>query len=198
MMTWRQWKIFTADGFNGERKYRQLTLKSIYDDKIHSNICIFWILFACEGNLLLFSCQVVSDSLQPRGLWHARLLCPPLSPRVSSNSCPLRQWCHRTISSSVVPFSFVFSLPQYQGLFHRRWLFTSGDQCLGASASVLSINFKDWFPLGLISLIYLQSKGGLSRAFSSTTKKCYFVLISSTSLVGLKRRQVCWFCDHPG
>ena len=110
MMTWRQWKIFTADGFNGERKYRQLTLKSIYDDKIHSNIRIFWILFACKGNLLLFSCQVVSDSLRRRGLWHARLLCPPLSPRVCSNSCPLSRWCYWTISSSVSPslFSSVF------------------------------------------------------------------------------------------
>ena len=54
---------------------------------------------------LLFSHQVVSNSLQPRGLQHARLSCPPLSPGVCSNSCPLSQWCHPTISSSVAPFS---------------------------------------------------------------------------------------------
>ena len=56
--------------------------------------------------LLLFSCEVVTSSLWSHGLQHARLLCPPLSPRVCSNSCPLRQWCYLTISSSAPPFSF--------------------------------------------------------------------------------------------
>ena len=66
---------------------------------------------------LLFRCLVVSDSLQPLGLQHARFPCPSLSPGVCSKSCPLSQWCHLTISSSAVPFSFSFSLSQYQGLF---------------------------------------------------------------------------------
>ena len=52
-----------------------------------------------------FSCSVVSDSLQPHGLQHARFPCPSPSPRAYSNSCPSSQWCHPTISSSVVPFS---------------------------------------------------------------------------------------------
>ena len=69
----------------------------------------FWIKFllvSCTSYLLLsFSCSVMSDSLQPHGLQHARLPCPSPSPRACSNSCPLSWWCHLTISSSVVPFS---------------------------------------------------------------------------------------------
>ena len=74
--------------------------------------------------LLLFSCYVVSDSLQPHGLQHARLLCPSLSPRVCSNSCPLNWGCQSTISSSVAPFP---SCPQSfpaSGSFPISLLFT--------------------------------------------------------------------------
>ena len=66
-----------------------------------------------------FSCSVMSDSLQPRWLQHARLPCLSPTPRAYSNSCPLSQWCHPTILSSVVPFSSTFSLSQHQGLFWR-------------------------------------------------------------------------------
>ena len=116
--------------------------------------------------LLLFSHSVVSDSLQPHGLQHTRLPCPSLSPRVCSNSCPLSQWCHPTISSSVVPFS---SCPQWfpaSGSSPMCWLSTSGGQSIGASASAsfLPMSNQDWFPLGLTGLISLQSKG-LSRVF---------------------------------
>ena len=64
-----------------------------------------------------FSHSVVSDSSRPRGLQHARLPCPSPTPGACSNSCPLSQWCHPTISSSVVPFSSAFNISQYQGLF---------------------------------------------------------------------------------
>ena len=116
-----------------------------------------------------FSCSVMSDSLQPRGLQHARLLCPPLSSRVCSDSCPLSRWCHPTISSSVVPFS---SCPQSfpaSGSFPMSQFFTSGGQSIGvsASASVLPMRTQDWSPLRLTDWI-LQSKG-LSRVFSNTT-----------------------------
>ena len=119
--------------------------------------------------LLLFSHSVVSNSLWPYGLQHARLPCPSLSPGACSNSCPLSWWCQPTISSSVIPF---FSYLQYfpaQGSFLKSWLFTSGGQSTGASASapVLPMNIQDWFPLGLTGLISLQSKG-LSRGFSNT------------------------------
>ena len=82
-----------------------------------------------------------------------------------SNSCPLSQWCHPIISSSVVPFfSCLQSLPA-SGSFPVSQFFTSGGQSIGASASVLPMNIQDWFPLGLTGLISLQFKG-LSRIFS--------------------------------
>ena len=119
---------------------------------------------------MLFSLWVVSDSLQPHALQHARPPCPSLSSRVCSNSCPLNRWCHPTNSSSVIPFS---SCPQSfpaSGSFQMSQLFPSGGQSIGvsASASVLPMNIQGWFLLGLTGLISLQSKG-LSRAFSSTT-----------------------------
>ena len=118
---------------------------------------------------LLLSQSVMSDSLQPHGLQHARLPCPSLSPRVCSNSCPLSRWCHPAISSSVVPFS---SCPQSlpaSGSFQMSHLFTWGGQSIGvsASASVLPVNIQGWFPLGWTGWISLQSKG-LSRVFSNT------------------------------
>ena len=69
--------------------------------------------------LLLFSGSVMSTSLRPHGWQHSRLPCPSLSPRVCSNSCPLSQWCHPTISSSVIRFPFALSLSQHQGFFQR-------------------------------------------------------------------------------
>ena len=118
---------------------------------------------------MLFSHSVMSNSLQPHGLQHDRLPCPSLSPGVYSNSRPLNQWCHPTISSSVIPFSCLQSFPA-SGSFPMNWLFASGSQSLGAlsSASVLPVNIQGWFPLGLTGLISLQSKG-LSRVFSNTT-----------------------------
>ena len=77
-------------------------------------------------NLLLFSCQVMSDSLWPDGLQYARLPCPSPTPRVCSDSCPSSQWCHPTISSSATPFSFCpQSCPGYQS-FPMSQLFESG------------------------------------------------------------------------
>ena len=104
--------------------------------------------------LLLFNCQVVSDSLQPHGLQHARLPCPSPSARVCSNSCLLSQWCYLTISSPAARFSFYLQSfpPSGSSLMSR--LFTSGGQSIGvsASASVLPMNIQGWFPLGLTGL----------------------------------------------
>ena len=101
------------------------------------------------------------------GLQHARLPCPLLSPRVCSNSCPLNQWCHPTISSSIAPFSSCPSSFLASGSFPVSQLFTSGGQRIGAlaSASLLPMNILGWFPLGLAGLVSLQSKG-LSRVLS--------------------------------
>ena len=112
----------------------------------------------------------MSDSLLLHGLQHARLPCPVLSPGVCSDLPPSGWWCHPNISSYVVPFSsFPQSFPASES-FSVSWLFTSGDQSIGASASasVLPMNIQGWFPLGLTGLISLQSKG-LSKVFSSTT-----------------------------
>ena len=119
-------------------------------------------------SLLLFSHSVVYNSLWPHEWQQARLPCPSLSPRVCSDPCPLSQWCHPTISSSVTPFS---SCPQsfsVSGSFPVSQLFLSGGQSIGVSAWVLPINIQGWFLLGLTGLISLLSKG-LSRVFSSTT-----------------------------
>ena len=88
---------------------------------------------------------------------------------VCSNSCPLSQWCHPAISSSVIPFSSCLQSFPASGSLLMSWLFASGGQSIGpsASASVLSINIQLWYPLGLTGLISLMSKG-LSRVFSST------------------------------
>ena len=122
--------------------------------------------------LSLFSRSVVSSSLRPHESQHARPPCPSATPGVYSNSHPLSQWWHPTISFSVDPFS---SHPQSfpaSGTFPMSQLFTSGDQNTGlqylASASVLPMSIQGWLPLRLICLISLKSKG-LSGDFSSTT-----------------------------
>ena len=97
---------------------------------------------------LLFSLSVVSNSLQLCGLQRTRLPCPSPSPRACSNSCPLSQWCHPTISSSIVPFSSCLQPFSASGSFLMSWLFSSGGHSIGASASVLLMNIQDWLPLG--------------------------------------------------
>ena len=107
---------------------------------------------------LLFSYSVVSGSLRPHGLQHARPPCPSPSPGACSNSCWLSQWCHPTISSSVVPFSSCLKPFPASGSFLISQLFASGGQSSGASASasVLPMNSQGWFPLGLTGLISFQ------------------------------------------
>ena len=117
-----------------------------------------------------FSHSVMSNSLQPHELQHARPPCPSPTPRVHSDSRPLSQWCHPAISSSVVPFSSCLQSFPALGYFLMSQLFLSGGQSIGASisVSVLPMNIEGWFPLGLTGMISLLSKG-LSRVFSSTT-----------------------------
>ena len=129
-----------------------------------------------------FSHSVMSDSLWPRRLHHARPPRPSPTPGTCSNSCPSSWWCHPTNSSSVIPFSCLQSFPA-SGSFPMSQFFASGGQSIGvsASASVLPMNIRDWFPLVLTVLISLQSKG-LSRVFSNTTvQKCQFFGICVTS-----------------
>ena len=123
-------------------------------------------------------------SLQSHGLQQTRLPCPSPSPGAYSNSCPLSQWCHPTISSSVVPFSSCpQSYPASRSYFLMSQLFASGGQSIGASAlaAILPVNIQDWFPLGWIGWNSLQSKG-LSRVFSNTTVQKHQFFITQLSL----------------
>ena len=115
--------------------------------------------------IFLFSNLVMSKSLWLYELEHTRLLCPPLSPGVCSNSCPFSQWSYLTISSSTTPFSFCLHSFPASGSFPMRWLFALGGQSIEVSATILLVNIQGWFPLGLTGLISLLFKG-LSRVFS--------------------------------
>ena len=126
-----------------------------------------WTLGTLECTSVQFNRSVVSDSLQPHGLQHARLPWPSPTPGAYSNSWPSCQWCHPLISSSVIPFSSRLQSFPASGYLLMSQLFASGGQRIGASvsASVLPMNIQDWSPLGLTGWISLESKG-LSRVFS--------------------------------
>ena len=128
------------------------------------------------------SYSVVSDSLQPHEPQHARPPCPSPTPGVHPNPCPLNQWCHPAISSSVVPFSCLQSFTASWS-FPMSQLFASGGQSIGVSAStsVLPMNTQDWSPLGWPGWISLQSKG-LSRVFSNTTVQNHQFFCAQLSL----------------
>ena len=117
-----------------------------------------------------FSRSVVSNSLEPHGLQHARLPCPSPTPGAYSNSSPSSQWCHPTISSSAIPFSSHLQSFPASRTFPVSHFFTSGGQSIGvsASASVLPRNIQDWSPLGWTGSMSLLSKG-FSRVFSNIT-----------------------------
>ena len=136
----------------------------------HLKVTIIAFFFFEELSSVQFSRSVVSDSLRPHEAQLTRPPCPSPTPRVHPNPCLSSQWCHPTISSSVVPFS---SCPQYfpaSGSFQMSQLFASGGQSIGVSAStsIFLMNTQDWSPLGWTGWISLQSKG-LLRVFSSTT-----------------------------
>ena len=128
---------------------------------------------------------------------HTRPPCLLTSPRVCPRSCPLNQWCHPTISLSISPFTYCLQYFPALGSFLVSWHFTSSGQSIGvsASASVLPMNIKGWFPLGLIGLISLQSKG-LSRVFSSTTVRKHQFFNIQPSLQS--NSHICtWLLERP-
>ena len=137
--------------------------------KVH-RVAKRWLKYFSMHAQYQFSRSVVSDSLRPHDLQHARPPCLSPTPWVHPNPCPSSRWCHPTISSSVVPFS---SCPQSFPVsvsFPMSQLFSSGGQSIGisASTSVLPMNTQDWSSLGWNDWISLQSKG-LSGVFSNTT-----------------------------
>ena len=117
-------------------------------------------------------------------LWTATPQLPSSSPtpELDSNSCPLSQWCHPTISSSVVSLSSCLQSFSALGSFPMSYFFASGGQSIGASASILPMNIQDWFPLGWTGWISLQSKG-LSRGFSNTIVQKYQFFHAQLSLL---------------
>ena len=135
-----------------KQRQMQSYLVALLDVHIPFSDCLFKCILSnrlIQFSSVQFSWSVMSDSLQPHELQHARSPCPSPTRRVHSNSCPLSQWCHPTISSSVVPFS---SCPQSlpaSGSFPVSQLFASGGQSIGVSAlvSVLPMNTQDWSPL---------------------------------------------------
>ena len=112
----------------------------------------------------------MSYSLRPHGLQYARLPCPSPTPGAYSNSCPLSRWCHPTISSFVIPFSFWLQSFPASVSFPMSPLFASGGQSIGvsASASVFPTSIQDWFLFRWTGWIFLLSKG-LLRVCSNTT-----------------------------
>ena len=136
---------------------------------------------------LQFSCSVLSDSLWPHGLQHARLPCPSPTPRAYSNSCPSSWWCHPTISSFVVAFSSCLQSFLASGSFPMSQFFVSSGQSIGvsASASVLPMYIQDWFPWGLTGLISLQSKGLFKSLFQYHSSKALILLCSAFFIVQL-------------
>ena len=118
-------------------------------------------------------CSVVSDSLRPHGPQHAGLPCPSPTPRVYPNSCPLSQWCHPTVSSSVIPFSSCLQSFPASGSFPVSQLFISVGQIIGVSAStsVLPMNTQDWSPLGWDWLDLLVVQGTLKGLLQHHSSK---------------------------
>ena len=106
--------------------------------------------YVCSRSSVQFSLSVLSDSLQPHEPQYARPPYPSPTARVYPNPCPLSQWCHPTISSSVFPFSSCPQSFQASGSFQMSHLFGSGGQSIAVSAStsVLPMNIQDWSPLG--------------------------------------------------
>ena len=119
-----------------------------------------------------FSRSFVSSSLRLHRLQHTKLPCPSPTSRAYSDSSPSSWWCHPTISSSVIPFASCLQSFPASGSFQMSQFFALGGQSIGvsASASVLPMNIQDWFPLGWMGWISLQSKG-FSRVFPNTTVK---------------------------
>ena len=151
----------------------------------------------CFFSSVQFSRSVVSDSLRPHELQHTRPPCLSPTPGVHPNSCPLSHWCHPTISSSVILFSFHLQSFPASGSFQTSHFFASGGQSIGvsASASILPMNTQDWFPLGLTGWLSLLSEG-LSRVFSSITVWKYQFFSTQPSL--WSNSHICtWLLEKP-
>ena len=152
-----------------------------------------------------FSRLVISDSLWPHELQHARPPFPSPTPRVYSNLCPLNWWCHPTISSSVIHFSFYLQSFPAMRAFPMSQLFSSGDQSIGvsASSSVLPMNIQDWFLLGWTKWIIILNKGdspwGMSfpLLFPNIDGNDHSSVYRGKSALALKMKEQCRVSTSP-
>ena len=145
-------------------------------------------LLAVTLSSVQFSHSVMSGSLRPHRLQHARLPCPSLTPGAYSNSCPSCRWCHPTISSSVIPFSAHLQSFPASGSFQMSRFFASDGQSIGisASASVLPMNTQDWFPFRMDWLYLREVQGTLKSLLQHHSSKtsvhrcsaCFIVQLS--------------------
>ena len=138
--------------------------------------------------MIQFCCSVMSDSLRSHGLQHTKLFCPPLSPGVCSNSCPLYRWGCPTISSSEALFSHPQSFPA-SGIFPVSCPFASDDQNTEAEASVsvLPVNIQGWSPLRLMGLKSLAAQGTLKRLLQYHSLKASLLWCSAFFTVQLSQ-----------
>ena len=139
-----------------------------------------------SGNLLLFSRSVVSTSLQPHELQHARPPCPSPTPGACSNSCPSSQWCHLTISSSVVPFSSrpqsfpasgSFQMSQMRNRWPKYWSFSFGLSPSKEHSGLISFRI-DWLDL-------LAVQGTLKSFLQIHSSKALILSLSALFMVHL-------------
>ena len=195
-------------GWNPDVDHAVLLLEGLGDNlfsclfQFLKTTCIPWLMvpssiFKASHSSVQFSHSVMSNSLRPHGLQHTRLPCPSPTPEAYSNSCPLSQWCHPTISSSVIPFSSRLQSFPASGSFLVSQFFTSGGQIIrvSASASVLPMNIQDWFPLGWTGWISLLSRG-LSRVFFYTTVQKYQFVGAQLSLSSIFHIYT-WLLEKP-
>ena len=157
----------SLEGYSSQLSDKRTSREGFYAQRMKSTNMSYAVLSTLSVRI---SHSVMSDSLWPHGLQHARPSCPSPTPRAYLNSCPLSWWCHPTVSSFVIPFSSLLQSFPASGSFQMSQLFPSGSQSIEVSAStlVLPMNIQDWFALGWAGWMSLQSKG-LSRVFSNTT-----------------------------
>ena len=155
-----------------------LTTKYTYIEEYQS---IIWVSSAH------FSCSVVSDSLQPQGLQHARLSCPSPTPGACSNSCPLSWWCHQPISSSVIPYSSCLHSFPASGSFPMSQFFASRAQSIGSFSFNIgpSNEYSGLISLSMDWLDFLAVQGTLKSLLQHHTSKASILWHSAFFMVQL-------------
>ena len=131
-------QVMSVKGLNDHLNSKQELLTWYLWDVKHIWLMGYYMVLTVQ-----FSCSVMSNSLRPHELQHARPPCPSPTPRVHQNPCSSSRWCHPTISSSVIPFSFCPQSFPASGSFPMSQLFASGGQSIGVSASA-TLLFVIW------------------------------------------------------